>query len=76
MPKVLMFKAAKDTRRFKRNQKVWISYLFSNHMTVYHKFRGSGRWVRGVVDRGNSVVGVIHEVEVDQRFAREIEAFR
>lgn len=76
MPKVQMFKAAKDTKRFKRNQKVWVSYLFSNHMRIYYKYRGSGRWVRGVIDRGNTAVGEIHEVEVDNKFAREIEAFR
>ena len=47
---VQYFKAAKRTHRFNENQKVWIRHTFSNHMEVWFKWRGKGRYVSGLVD--------------------------
>ena len=66
------FKATKRTRRFNENQKVWIRYAFSNHMEVWFKWRGRGRYVSGLVGRWHPCVGEIKVIDVDDAFAQRI----
>ena len=72
MSKVEYFKAAKRTNRWNENQKVWVRHRFANHLWVWFKWRGKGRYVSGVVDRFANCVGEINEIEVDDSFARRI----
>ena len=50
---VKMFKAKKQTNRFNKNQKVWITLEFGNHAYIRFKFRGKGRYVSGVIEKWN-----------------------
>lgn len=54
MPDVKMFKAAGQTKRFRKNQKVWILYDFGNVMGVCFRWRGSGRYVTGMMRKHNN----------------------
>lgn len=66
------FKASKTTKRWNVNQKVWVRYRFANHLYVWFKFRGSGRYVSGVVGRFSSAVGEIKSIEVSDSFGKRI----
>jgi len=66
------FKYTKKTRRFNKNQKVWIVEEYSNHMDIAFKWRGSGRWVKGVIDRFTKCVGEIKTIEIKDSFANFI----
>ena len=70
--KVQYFKAQKQTRRFKKNQKVWIELHCANHLYIWFKWRGRGRYVSGVVDKFAKCVGEIKEIEVNDDFAKRI----
>lgn len=50
---VKMFKAKKQTKRFNKNQKVWVVYDFGNHASIRFKYRGYGRYVNGIIDKWN-----------------------
>jgi hypothetical protein len=69
---VKMFKATRSTNRFNKNQAVWVSFDHANHLDIYFKFRGSGRYVRGVIDKSSPVVGEIKSIDVDGEFASRI----
>ena len=62
------FKAKKSTHRFRENQKVWIQHNFGNHMMIRFKWRGSGRYVTGTIDKFATCVGEIKTIEVDEDF--------
>ena len=62
--KVKYFKAIKQTHRFRENQKVWIRHEHSNHLDIFYKFRGYGKWVHGVCDRWAIFIGNIKEIDV------------
>ena len=73
-----MFKAAKRTNRFNKNQKVWIEWEFGNHLHIRFKWRGNGRYVSGVIDRHNAYCTAPHPavgtydyklIQIDKRFA-------
>ena len=70
--KVQYFKAIKRTNRFNYNQKVWIRHMFANHMWVWFKFRGKGRYVSGVLDKFAPCIGEIKEIEVEEQFGNRI----
>ncbi len=77
---VKMFKAKKDTHRFKKNQNVWIAEEYGNHAYVFFKWRGSGRFVSGVIGKWdhkgdwNSVIGDgFKTVDVEESFANRID---
>ena len=82
MALIKMFKAQKDTKRFRANQKVWVSHDCGNHAYIRFKWRGRGRYVNGVIAKwseANSVtwnptIGDVgfHEIEVDDAFAERI----
>lgn len=67
-----MFRATHTTKRFNVNQRVWVRYDLGNSLKVWFKFRGSGRYVSGRVDRFATCVGEIKTVEVDDAFAARI----
>ena len=70
--KIEYFKATKKTRRFNKNQKVWISLNCANHLYINFKWRGKGRYVRGIIDKHIPTVGEIKEIEVDKIFGERI----
>jgi hypothetical protein len=45
MIKVKMFKAKKQTKRFRKNQIIWVLHDFANHAILWHKWQGKGRYV-------------------------------
>lgn len=70
---VKMFKATKQTHRWRENQKVWVRHEFANHLLVYFRWRGRGRYVTGIVDKFlHTAVGKIVELEVGESFAHRI----
>lgn len=77
MVEVQYFKATKKTHRWNENQKVWISLNCPNHLYIYHRFRGRGRYVTGIVDKHKTdMVGEIKTIEVDEVFAKRIRRVR
>ncbi len=66
------FKCVKQTKRFKLNQKVWVRDNYANHLKVYFKHRGYGRYVNGTVDKLAKCVGEIKKINVDELFASRI----
>lgn len=70
--KVSIFKAACQTHRFRKNQKVWVREMCQNHMVVWYRFRGKNRYVEGTVDRWATCVGPVAEIDVDEAFWQRI----
>jgi len=70
MINIKYFRALKRTRRFNKNQKVWIRYEYANHLEIWFKFRGKGRYVGGTIDKFCKVVGELKEIEVSDGFAK------
>ena len=66
------FQAKTKTNRFNANQRVWIRSNHANHLLVWFRWRGSGRYVSGILDKFAGCVGEIKEIEVDDGFARRI----
>ena len=69
---VKYFKSKKQTKRFRENQKVWIRYEYGNHLQLFFKWRGNGRWVTGICDKFAPFVGEIKTIDVDESFAKRI----
>ncbi len=46
---VKMFKAQKQTKRFRKNQTVWVLADFANHAIIWHKWQGIGRYVMATI---------------------------
>ena len=73
MKKIQYFKALKNTKRFRKNQKVWVCIRHANHLEVYSKWRGKGRYTYSTLDRWDSgVVGELKEIEVDDEFHKRV----
>lgn len=81
--KILFFKAQKNNNRFKKNQKVWVTMNGANNAHIRFKFRGTGRYVNGVINKWddslkpikwNTVIGEggFKEIEVEEEFANRI----
>lgn len=51
------FRAQKDTRRFRKNQKVWVVIDHANHAQIRFKWRGKGRYVNGVIAKFSLIKG-------------------
>lgn len=49
-----IFKAAKKTKRFNKNQTVFVVRNYANHLVIVHKYRGKGRYVCGYMDKWNN----------------------
>ena len=72
---VQMFKAQKQSRRFRKNQKVWISNMYANHLAIRFKWRGKGRFVSGTISKFQDeapAIGEFKTIEVARSFARMI----
>lgn len=76
MAKVQYFKSIKKTNRFNKNQKVWIRYNFANHLYLFFRWRGNGRWINGICDKLAPFVGKIKTIEVDDIFANRINNYK
>jgi muconolactone delta-isomerase len=83
MEKIIVkkFKAQIETKRFKKNQDIWIECQHANHISCVARWRGRGRYVAYTMsiypsDTGNYVNKIlgsldnIKEVEVDIDFAK------
>ena len=70
MATVEYFRARKQTHRFRKNQKVWISHNFANHLAIFFRWRGAGRYVRGKMDKFQPAIDLddIREIEVSDSF--------
>lgn len=71
---VEFFKSAKKTHRFNKNQKVWVAFNFANHLWVWFRWRGNGRYVHGTIDKFSPAVGEIKSITVDSSFAQRIKS--
>ena len=72
--KVLMFKALKNTNRFKKNQTVWIQQHRGTHAYIIYKFRGRHRYVKGIiqVEFDTSIISKpMMEIKVERSFAEK-----
>ena len=69
---VQYFKAQNNSNRYRKGQKVWIRLNCANHLLTYHKWRGSGRYVEGTIDKFSPLVGKIKTIDVDDDFAERI----
>lgn len=70
---VELFRASKDTHRFRKNQRVWVAMNFANHLWIYFKWRGKGRYVKGVIDKfDGGGISEIRKIVVDKPFADTI----
>lgn len=76
---VKMFKAQKDTNRFRKNQKVWIKDEYANYLSIRYRYRGRGRYVSGFMakwassyDGWSSIIGDegLKTIVVDYQFAK------
>lgn len=77
---IKMFKAQRQSNRFRKNQKVWVTVDFANHAFIRFKWRGNGRYVNGVIPKfigqqWNKDIGEdgFKEIEVDDEFAKRLE---
>lgn len=68
MKEIQYFKSMKNTHRFRKDQKVWISYNCSNHLDLRFKWRGCGRWVKGRLDKYSTCLGKIKTILVEDSF--------
>ena len=69
---VQMFRAQVRTRRFRKNQKVWVRLREQNHLIIWFRWRGRGTYVRGVIERTHDAVGALQDIDVNCDFARQI----
>lgn len=70
---IKMFKAQKQTKRFRKNQKVWVVLDCANHAYIRFKWRGSGRYVNGVIDKWNSTQKANWNTAIGEGGFKEIE---
>lgn len=75
------FKAKVNTKKFRKNQKVWITLELGNHLYIISRWRGKGRYVSGVIAKWDSSYnnlsriigdGGIKEMEVTNDFYTRI----
>ena len=65
-----MFKAQVDTKRFRKNQRVWITEEYGNFCKVYFKYKGRGHYVNGLLSKENKTVRncTFKSIEVTEEF--------
>ena len=65
-----MFKAQVDTKRFRKNQRVWVTEEYGNFCQVYFKYKGRGRYVHGLLNKEDKSIGccTFKEIEVTEEF--------
>lgn len=69
-----MFKVGKETKRFRLNQKVWITGHYANYLEIRHKW--SGRWVTAHLAKWdtkyenlNPIIKEIKKIKISKKFA-------
>lgn len=72
MPTISYFKTTKKTKRFNKNQNVWIRFSYSNHLHIYYKYRGKGRYVNGIIDRFSKTINEIKTINISDEFYNKI----
>lgn len=78
--KAKFFKAKKDTKTIKKNQKVWVIDEFAHHAFIWYKYRARGRYLFGVIAKfrtaegWNHIIGEdgIQEIEIDDTMYKAI----
>ena len=70
MKTLLMFKAQVDTKRFNKNQRVWVTKEYGNFCQVYFKYKGRGHYVHGLLNKENKTVRncTFKKIEVTEEF--------
>jgi len=77
------FNAKKNTKRFKKGQKVWIRHRYANHLAIWSKWLGKGRYTHSMLDKWdwssksiewNEVIGEegLLEMEVREEFGKRV----
>lgn len=66
------FKATKNTKRFKKGQRVWIRGGCANHSYIRFRYRASGRYVNGIIDNDSKSIGSFDKFEVAKEFYMRI----
>jgi hypothetical protein len=51
---VKMFKAKKQTKRFRKNQIVWVLEDFAHYAIIWHQWQGKGRYVLSKIAKFNN----------------------
>jgi hypothetical protein len=72
MPIVEFFIATKESKRFKKGQKVWIRYNYGNHLDIWFRWRKKGRYIQGTIDKLSPCVGKIQSIEVNDFLANRV----
>ncbi len=81
MATVEMFKSKISSKKFRENQKVWISHNAGNFLMIYFKWRGKGRYVRQSMSKWNNnhsdwhkAIGEegLKQIEVSEEFKKKI----
>lgn len=74
-----MFKAQKQTKRFRKNQKVFVALHQANFLYIVFRYRGKGRYVKGIIDlwakNGQGIsptIGRLIPIDVKEEFAEMI----
>ena len=84
--KIKIFRAGKNTNRFKKNQKVWVILDCKHHAFIKFRYRGCGRYVEGTISKWqnssagskwNNTIGEggFSEKDIDVLFARRLGYF-
>ena len=68
MERIKYFRPKEQTNRFSEGQKVWIVLDLGNGYTIYHKWRGSGRYVFGEIAKDSPYIGEVKEMEIPKSF--------
>lgn len=69
MEREIEYFEADQSPRFKQGQKVWIESNQANHLQVFYKYRGKGRYVSGLISKG----GInIKKMNITQQFYNRI----
>ena len=82
--KIQMFKAQYDTKKFRKNQKVWVKMDMGNYIWIRFRWRGKGRYITMSMCKWASnwngwhpVIGDngLKEIEVPDEFGKRITNF-
>lgn len=76
MPEVEFFISQKESRRFKKGQKIWIRNNCTNYLDIWFKWRKKGRYVQGRIDKLSPCVGTIRSIEVNEKLFNRVKGIR
>jgi len=70
--KIKMFKTTKETKRFSKNQKVFITKVDDACFHIKFKYRGKNRYVKGTIGKHHKAIGEIKEIDIDEDFYKRL----